>query len=95
MTSLQRLVAHSQWTHSVSRPDGTCTLCRNALQKDVLQSLPPGNHRLACPRSGLQAQGGQVRGPLHRGCGWEAANRIQNNWQVGLDVSPSQVLMCA
>lgn len=93
VTSLQRSGSFPVDTQRFLRPDGA--LCRNALQKDVLQRLPLAITDWRAHRAGCKAQGGQVRGPLHRGCGWGGSQQDPKQLAGGAGRVPSQVLMCA
>lgn len=88
VTTLQRSGSFPVDTQHFLRPDGTCTLCRNALQKDAPQRLPLAitgwrAHGTGCKRKVVKYEGRSTEDVAG-----EAASSIRNDWKVGLDVSP-------
>lgn len=88
VTTLQRSGSFPVDTQHFLRPDGTCTLCRNALQKDAPQRLPLAitgwrAHGAGCKRKVVKYEGRSTEDVAG-----EAASSIRNDWKVGLDVSP-------
>lgn len=88
VTSLQRSRSFPVDTQHYLRPDGTCTLCQNALQGGVLQRLPLAltswrAQGTSCKRKVLREEGRSTEEVAK-----EAASNIRNDWRVGLDVTP-------
>ncbi|KAL1771769.1 perforin-1 [Sigmodon hispidus] len=69
------------------RSDHTCTLCRNALNKDAIQRLPLAiahwrPHGSGCKRNVATTKVSSTEGVVR-----DAASNIKNDWRVGLDVN--------
>ncbi|XP_026360186.2 perforin-1 [Ursus arctos] len=88
VTTLRRSGSFPVDTESFLRPDGTCTLCQNALQEDALQRLPLALTGWRAQGSGCQRQVVRAKASSTDGVAREAASNIRNDWRVGLDVSP-------
>ncbi|XP_032697070.1 perforin-1 [Lontra canadensis] len=88
VTSLKRSGSFPVDIESYLRPDGTCTLCQNALQEGALQRLPLALTHWRAQGSGCQRQVVRAKATSTEGVAREAASHIRNDWQVGLDVSP-------
>lgn len=88
VTTLKRSGSFPVDTESFLRPDGTCTLCQNALQEDALQRLPLALTGWRAQGSGCQRQVVRAKASSTEGVAREAASNIRNDWRVGLDVSP-------
>eukprot|EP00069_Balaena_mysticetus_P003650 bmy_16723T0 len=88
VTSLRRSGSFPVDTQHFLRPDGTCTLCRNALQQGALQRLPLALTDWRAQGSGCNRKVVKDEGRSTEEVAGEAANSIRNDWQVGLDVTP-------
>ncbi|XP_057592192.1 perforin-1 [Hippopotamus amphibius kiboko] len=88
VTSLQRSGSFPVDTKHFLRPDGTCTLCRNALQKNAPQRLPLALTDWRAQGSGCKRKVVKEEGRSTEEVAGEAANSIRNDWKVGLDVTP-------
>ncbi|XP_004393719.1 PREDICTED: perforin-1 [Odobenus rosmarus divergens] len=88
VTSLRRSGSFPVDTESFLRPDGTCTLCQNALQEGALQRLPLALTDWRSQGSGCQRQVVRAKANSIEGVAREAASNIRNDWRLGLDVSP-------
>ncbi|ELW70943.1 perforin-1 [Tupaia chinensis] len=88
VTSLRHSGFYPVDTRRYLRPDGTCTLCKNALQQDALQLLPLALTDWRAQGSGCQRQVVKGKASSTEAVAREAAGSITNNWQVGLDVTP-------
>ncbi|KAG8524950.1 Perforin-1, partial [Galemys pyrenaicus] len=92
VTTLQRSGAFPVSTEHYLRPDGTCTLCRNVLQDNALQRLPLAlvhwrPQPSVCERKLTRAKISSVEEVAR-----DAASNIQNDWKVGLDVTPTPAI---
>ncbi|XP_049997723.1 perforin-1 [Alexandromys fortis] len=88
VTTLRRSGSFPVNTMNFLRPDRTCTLCKNALQKDAIQRLPLAiahwrPHSSSCQRKVATAKVSSTEGVAR-----DAAANINNDWRVGLDVNP-------
>ncbi|XP_059948089.1 perforin-1 [Mesoplodon densirostris] len=88
VTSLRRSGSFPVDTQRFLRPDGTCTLCRNALQQGALQRLPLALTDWRAQGSGCNRKVLKGEGRSTEEVAGAAANSIRNDWQVGLDVTP-------
>ncbi|XP_008540774.2 perforin-1 [Equus przewalskii] len=88
VTSLRRSGSFPVDTQHFLRPDGTCTLCRNALQQDALQRLPLALTDWRAQGSGCRRHVVRAKGSSTEAVAREAAGSIRNDWQVGLEVTP-------
>ncbi|KAM5241590.1 perforin-1 isoform 1-T2 [Hipposideros larvatus] len=88
VTSLQRSGSYPVDTGHFQRPDGTCTLCRNALEKDALRRLPLALTDWRAQGSGCQHRVVSVKASSTEAVAREAADSIRNDWRVGLEISP-------
>lgn len=88
VTSLQRSGSYPVDTEHFQRPDGTCTLCRNALEKDALRRLPLALTDWRAQGSGCQRRVVSVKASSTEAVAREAAKSIHNDWRVGLEISP-------
>ncbi|XP_044518852.1 perforin-1 [Gracilinanus agilis] len=75
-------------THKFTRPDGTCTLCRNDLQEGQLQRLPLAitdwrSQSPKCQRNVVKNEASSVVEVAA-----QMSKKIKNDWKVGLDVQP-------
>ncbi|XP_051042536.1 perforin-1 [Phodopus roborovskii] len=75
-------------TQNFLRPDGTCTLCKNSLKGDAIQRLPLAIAHWRPHGSGCQRKVATVKVSSTEGVARDAATNINNDWRVGLDVSP-------
>lgn len=88
VTSLRRSGSFPVDTQHFLRPDGTCTLCRNALQQDALQRLPLALTDWRAQGSGCRRHVVRAKGSSTEAVARQAAGSIRNDWQVGLEVTP-------
>ncbi|XP_029101451.1 perforin-1 [Monodon monoceros] len=88
VTSLRRSGSFPVDTQRFLRPDGTCTLCRNALQQGAVQRLPLALTDWRTQGSGCNRKVVKGEGRSTEEVAGAAANSIRNDWQVGLDVTP-------
>lgn len=70
------------------RPDGTCTLCRNALQKGAQQRLPLALIHWRAHAQGCQRKVAQVKLSSTEDVARDTASSIKNDWKAGLEVNP-------
>ncbi|XP_066205801.1 perforin-1 [Saccopteryx leptura] len=70
------------------RPDGTCTLCHNTLQKGALQRLPLAITNWRTKGSGCQRKVIKAKISSTEAAAKDAAASIRNDWTVGLEVNP-------
>ncbi|XP_042552379.1 perforin-1 [Dipodomys spectabilis] len=87
VTTLRRSRSFPVDTQRFLRPDGTCTLCKNALQRGALQRLPLALTHWRAHSSGCQHHVAKVKASSTEDVAKGAAASISNNWQVGLDVN--------
>lgn len=88
VTSLRRSGSFPVDTQRFLRPDGTCTLCRNALQRGALQRLPLALTDWRAQGSGCQRRVVRSKLSSTEAVASGAASSIRNDWRVGLDVNP-------
>ncbi|XP_004427078.2 PREDICTED: perforin-1 isoform X1 [Ceratotherium simum simum] len=88
VTSLRRSGSFPVDTQHFLRPDGTCTLCRNALQRGALQRLPLALTDWRTQGSGCQRHVVRAKSSSTEAIAREAAGSIRNDWRVGLEVTP-------
>nr|XP_020017724.1 perforin-1 isoform X2 [Castor canadensis] len=89
VTTLLRSRAFPVDTQKFQRPDGTCTLCKNALQQNAVQRLPLALTHWRAEGSGCQHHVAKAKVNSIEGVAQKAAANIRNNWTVGLDVNPN------
>lgn len=87
VTTLQRSGSFPVDTQHFLRPDGTCTLCRNALQKGAPRRLPLALTDWRAQGSGCQRRVIRAKASSTEAVAGEAAGSIRNDWRVGLDVN--------
>nr|XP_027787175.1 perforin-1 [Marmota flaviventris]XP_027787176.1 perforin-1 [Marmota flaviventris]XP_027787177.1 perforin-1 [Marmota flaviventris] len=90
VTSLRRSGSFPVDTHRFLRPDGTCTLCKNPLQKGALQRLPLALTHWRGQGSSCRRQVAKAKISSTEEVAREAASSINNDWRVGLDVTPPE-----
>ncbi|XP_054428396.1 perforin-1 [Pteronotus mesoamericanus] len=88
VTSLRRSNFFPVDTQHFERPDGTCTLCRNPLQQNVIQRLPLvltdwRAHSSVCQRQVVKAQVSSIEDVAR-----DASANIRNDWRADLEVNP-------
>ncbi|KAM7072912.1 perforin-1 isoform 1-T7 [Molossus nigricans] len=88
VTSLRHSGSFPVDTRHFLRPDGTCTLCRNTLQKGALQRLPLAltdwrPQGSGCKRHLVRAQASSTEAVAK-----SAASSIHDSWRVGLELNP-------
>ncbi|XP_051009068.1 perforin-1 [Acomys russatus] len=88
VTTLRRSGSFPVNTQKFLRPDGTCTLCKNALMKDNIQRLPLAITHWRPHGSGCQRNVARAKVSSTEGVAREAASNINNDWRLGLDVNP-------
>ncbi|XP_011846457.1 PREDICTED: perforin-1 [Mandrillus leucophaeus] len=88
VTSLRRSGSFPVDTQRFLRPDGTCTLCENALQEGTLQRLPLALTNWRAQGSGCQRHVTRAKVSSTEAVARDAARSIRNDWKVGLDVTP-------
>ncbi|XP_054989176.1 perforin-1 isoform X2 [Sorex araneus] len=88
VTSLKRSGSFPVDTQPFLRPDGTCTLCRNALQGGAPQRLPLALTDWRARHAGCQRRVGQAALRYTEDVARDAASSIRNDWKAGLEVSP-------
>uniref|UniRef100_A0A2K5D5N1 Perforin 1 n=1 Tax=Aotus nancymaae TaxID=37293 RepID=A0A2K5D5N1_AOTNA len=88
VTTLKRSLSSPVDTQRFLRPDGTCTLCVNALQEGTLQILPLALTNWRAQGSGCQRQVTRAKVSSTEAVAQDAARSIRNDWKVGLDVTP-------
>ncbi|XP_051679781.2 perforin-1 isoform X1 [Oryctolagus cuniculus] len=88
VTSLRRSGSFPVDTRRFLRPDGTCTLCKNLLQRGALQYLPLAFTHWRAQGSGCQRHVARAKVSSTEEVARDAANSIKNDWRVGLDVNP-------
>uniref|UniRef100_A0A8C8Z510 Perforin-1 n=1 Tax=Prolemur simus TaxID=1328070 RepID=A0A8C8Z510_PROSS len=88
VTSLRRSGSFPVDTRRFLRPDGTCTLCENALEPGALQRLPLAVTNWHAQGSGCQRRVAKAKASSTEAVAREAAGTIRNDWKVGLDVTP-------
>lgn len=88
VTTLRRSGSFPVNTQNFLRPDRTCTLCKNALQKDAIQLLPLAIAHWRSHSSGCQRKVAAAKVSSTEGVARDAAANINNDWRVGLDVNP-------
>uniref|UniRef100_A0A2I3GJA6 Perforin 1 n=1 Tax=Nomascus leucogenys TaxID=61853 RepID=A0A2I3GJA6_NOMLE len=88
VTSLRRSGSFPVETQRFLRPDGTCTLCENALQEGTLQRLPLALTNWRAQGSGCQRHVTRAKVSSTEAVARDAARSIRNDWKVGLDVTP-------
>ncbi|KAM6183447.1 perforin-1 [Erethizon dorsatum] len=88
VTSLRRSHAFPVDTQRFLRPDGTCTLCKNALQGGAVQLLPLALDHWRAEGPGCQRHVSKAKVSSTEAVAGEAASSITNDWRAGLDVSP-------
>lgn len=88
VTSLKRSGYFLVDTLRYLRPDGTCTLCRNALQRGALQLLPLALTDWRARGSGCQRHVASAKASSTEAVAGQAASSIRNDWRVGLEVNP-------
>ncbi|XP_008834883.1 perforin-1 [Nannospalax galili] len=88
VTNLRRSGSFPVDTEKFLRPDNTCTLCKNALQKDALQLLPLAITHWRAQGSGCQRHVAKAKVSSTEDAAREAASKITNDWRAGLDVNP-------
>nr|XP_004657949.2 perforin-1 [Jaculus jaculus] len=88
VSSLRRSGAFPVDTHRFLRPDGTCTLCKNALQEGAPQRLPLALTHWRAQGSGCQRHVTTAKASSAEAVAREAAANIKNDWKAGLDVNP-------
>ncbi|XP_055969352.1 perforin-1 [Sorex fumeus] len=86
VTSLKRSGSFPVDTQRYLRPDGTCTLCRNALQGGAMQRLPLALTDWRAGRGGCQRQVGQAALRSTEDVARDSASSITNDWKAGLEV---------
>ncbi|XP_053438734.1 perforin-1 [Nycticebus coucang] len=89
VTSLRRSGSFPVDTRRFLRPDGTCTLCENALEPGTLQRLPLAVTDWHAQGSGCQHHVARAKASSTEAVAREAAGSIRNDWKVGLDVTPN------
>ncbi|CAK6436381.1 unnamed protein product [Pipistrellus nathusii] len=87
VTSLRRSGSFPVDTESFLRPDGTCTLCRNALKGGALQRLPLALTHWRAQGSGCQRHLARAKASSTETVAKEAASSIRNDWKAGLEVN--------
>lgn len=87
VTTLRRSRSFPVDTQRFLRPDGTCTLCKNALQGGAVQLLPLALDHWRAEGPGCQRHVSKAEVSSTEAAAGEAASTINNNWQAGLDVS--------
>ncbi|XP_074195651.1 perforin-1 isoform X2 [Rhinolophus sinicus] len=88
VTSLKRSGYFLVDTLRYLRPDGTCTLCRNALQGGAPQRLPLALTDWRAQGSGCQRHVASAKASSTEAVAGQAASSIRNDWRVGLEVNP-------
>nr|XP_009008024.1 perforin-1 isoform X1 [Callithrix jacchus] len=88
VTTLKRSLSSPVDTQKFLRPDGTCTLCVNALQEGTLQILPLALTNWRVQGSGCQRHITRAKVSSTEAVAQDAARSIRNDWKVGLDVTP-------
>ncbi|XP_004624034.1 perforin-1 [Octodon degus] len=89
VTSLRRSRSFSVDTQRYLRPDGTCTLCKNALQGNTVQLLPLALDHWRAEGPGCQRHVSKAKVSSTENVASDSASKITNDWKVGLDVSHS------
>lgn len=88
VTSLRHSGSFPVDTQRFLRPDGTCTLCHNTLQKGALQRLPLALTDWRAQGSGCQRNLVRAKASSTEDVAKDAASSIRNDWRVGLEVNP-------
>ncbi|XP_004680861.1 PREDICTED: perforin-1 [Condylura cristata] len=88
VTSLKRSGSYPVYTTKYQQRDGTCTLCTNSLQDEKPQRLPVALTHWRAQSSVCQRQVFKDQVTSVESVAQDAAKKINNNWKVGLDVTP-------
>lgn len=88
VTSLKRSGSFPVDSQRYLRPDGTCTLCRNALQKGAPQRLPLALTDWRPHAQGCKQKVAQAKLRSTEDVARDTASNIKNDWKAGLEVNP-------